>query len=257
MARSVHYYDSLEYKKAETNSPIPIPPAFVDPASLPPPTYALSSELSGFHTIHSVHSTESQPNFSFKDLLSSFLDTNENGNSATRARRNMPKLENQQLEIYQMLTITDFETDGKKIVEKIRTHEVFHGRKRVEYAVFRYDKEEVYGQTRMFFSIQYGSRIVNLCLAQRYTHVETAHATGLEVVKPALDQNYNGMFIAYANQIDRSVWIVPDFGSGKMNDNNLFNRYLVNTDADRFSWINTKGKTVKLPDRTYVKWTEE
>ena len=103
----------------------------------------------------------------------------------------------------------------------------------------------------------YHDKILDLCLAQWFTHASTPHPTGLEVVKPGLDQNYNGMFIAYVDQIDRSVWIVPDFSSEKNDTNNLYHQYLVNTDSDRFSWINSKGESTNLPDNVYVEWKND
>ena len=255
MTRSVHYYDALQYQMLDKHKSIPPPPTTLDPTTLPNPSYKLSSRLPGVRTVSSINN---EKRYSFTNLLKSFLDTSEEHHEATRSAAKMPFLDINEIEVYQTLTIEDYETDGRKIFEKIRTHEVFYKRERLEYAVIIYDDGvQEYGNVHMFFRALYKGEVLDLCLAQRYISVDEEHVTGLEVVRPAVESNYNGMFIAYIDQIDRSVSIRPNFKYGKLRGSDLYVQYLVHTDTDRFLFINSRGQLKELSDGTYKEWTIE
>ncbi|KAG2216809.1 hypothetical protein INT45_013821 [Circinella minor] len=252
MARTIHYYDALQHEMTEDYEAIPERSMYIDPVQLPDPSYTLSSRLRGCHTLKSINNKKP---FNFENLLKSFLDTYEEGHEATQYRRNMPSLNINEIEVYQTLNIIDYETDGQKVSETIRTHKVFYNRERMDYVIILYDDDvQVYGSVDMFFRIVYKGAILDLCLAQMYISIDQEHVTGLEIVRPALNSNYNGMFIAYVHQIDRGISIVKDFKYGKRSGSDLHYQYLVNTDTDRFSFINSKGRLKVFPDEMYQGW---
>ena len=72
----------------------------------------------------------------------------------------------------------------------------------------------------------------------------------MEVLKQALEYNYNGLFIADIRKIQHSISIVPDFSStlsmSTVLNTEVYDHYLLNHDADRTSWTLRKGATPSL-----------
>ena len=163
---------------------VPTPPAYLDPSTLPPPSYTLSSRLSGVHTVSSINA---KMTFNISSLLKSFLDIYKEQIESVWSEAKMASWDINEIEIYQTLTITDYEIDGLPITETIRTHEIFYNRKREDYVVLLYDDDvQVYCQVGMFFRVLYKGNILDLCLAQKYSSIEKEHITGLEIVRPSL-----------------------------------------------------------------------
>lgn len=180
-------------------------------------------------------------------------------------KQSMPFLDTKEIEIYRTLTIKDYDTDGMVIEDRIRTHEMFHGRPRKDHVIIDYgDVEKVYGQVQLLFKVVYLVDILELCLAQRFLPIDAPHNTGLEMVRPALESRYSGMIISFVHNIERSVWIVPDFATPKNNPASssqatrvslyFYERYLVNSDSDRFSFINSRGRISSLDKKEYIGW---
>jgi hypothetical protein len=149
---------------------------------------------------------------------------------------------------------------GLILQKKNRTHETFYGRKRKDYAAILYyddcnDGVCAYGCVYMFFRVLYKGRILDLCLAQKYGSIDREHPTGLEIIQPLLEQNYSGMFICYCSQIDRGIFIMSDFKLGRQERSNFYVQYLVNTDTDRYSFINSKGQLETLSNDEYEDWS--
>ncbi|KAI8137274.1 hypothetical protein BJV82DRAFT_674962 [Fennellomyces sp. T-0311] len=249
-------------RKYVPKSPLPEKATQIDPSVLET-TYRLSSNVNGMHTVSSINKLDICNYFSFGDLLSSFLDTYA-GHPSIRKQKDMLKLEpNSPVRVFKTLTINDYDTSGNPVQETLRTHESFHNRKRTEYGVFKdgaSEDVEVYGNVKMFFTVDFQHEQLRLCLAQRMRSLDTEHKTGLEVVTPAYNYNYKGAFISRIEDIKRSIWIIPDFDAYNIRSVDGYHSksaYLVNTDTDIHSWINSKGKIHDLADREYVDTTTQ
>ena len=109
--------------------------------------------------------------------------------------------------------------DGGCIEDKVRTHDAFHGRKRKDFAVFEFPEgHEGYGQVLMLFQAKYKSQSYDLALARRFCSLDEEHNTGLEVLSVGLEEDYKGLFVASVEQVQRSIHVVPDFGSNIFQD---------------------------------------
>ncbi|KAF7725130.1 hypothetical protein EC973_000382 [Apophysomyces ossiformis] len=181
-------------------------------------------------------------------LIRAYLDTNIEGRRATRRLSNMPSLD----------TSKDFDDDGVSLDDKIRADDSFHGQQRFDYAVFDLgDGQAFYGQVLLLFAAQYRKGTLYLCLARRFVVVDESHASGLRVLKPAVDHNFNGLFIEDVTKITRSVYIVPDFSSPMLATTQLYSRYLLNHDTDRYMWSTIEPWLPCLDDDQYIGWKED
>ncbi|KAI8139486.1 hypothetical protein BJV82DRAFT_716414 [Fennellomyces sp. T-0311] len=203
-------------------------------------------------------------------VIRSFLDVAIEKRFTSVAARNMPQLDDDNVKVYQTLTIMDNDTNGTIINDKIRTHDQFHGRERKDFAVFQSrnlrdpsDKYiyESYGQVLLLFQATYKGKEYDLVLARRYKSLNEVHKTGLEVLSPCLEENYKGLFVAQVNQVKRSIHVVPDFSTKTLpnpvlGSKNTYKKYLLNHDSDRFSWSSSNGKLPKLNETStdFVHW---
>ncbi|KAI8140200.1 hypothetical protein BJV82DRAFT_716024 [Fennellomyces sp. T-0311] len=205
--------------------------------------WILSSPEARIDTVEEI----SKKYHNFLTLLRAFLDVEIEGNPAATELRNWPSLDASIVEVFKTLTIEDFyESDGTPVDDKIRTHDLFFGRKRKDFALFDYgERPQKYGQVLMMFKCVYKGKILYLALAQEYVSLNEEHDTGLEVLAPALTYNYHGLFVAPITRIMRSISVLPDFSSTYTFSNPLgayaYGRYLLNHDADRASWTNKNG----------------
>ncbi|KAI8136521.1 hypothetical protein BJV82DRAFT_584469 [Fennellomyces sp. T-0311] len=204
-------------------------------------------------------------------ILRSFFHTTIDNNFARVALRNLPQLDDDTIKVYQTLIVEDCDTNGKVIIDKIRTHDQFHGRERKDFAVFEFpnikdrsDKEiyESYGQVLMVFRAKYRGREYDLVLARRYCPLGEAHKTGLEVISPDLDDTYKGLFISQIERVKRTIHVVPDYDSDAFVDpvlGSMYGKYLLNHDSDRFSWCNSRGRLPHINERSkeFVHWNKE
>ncbi|KAI8145393.1 hypothetical protein BJV82DRAFT_666652 [Fennellomyces sp. T-0311] len=203
-------------------------------------------------------------------VIRSFLDVAIEKRFTSVAARNTPQLDNDNIKVYQTLTIMDNDTNGIIINEKIRMHDQFHGRERKDFAVFQSrnlrdpsDKYiyESYGQVLLLFQATYEGKVYDLVLARRYKSLNEVHKTGLEVLSPCLEENYKGLFVTHVNQVKRSIHVVPNFSTKThpnpvLGSKNTYKKYLLNHDSDRFSWSNSDGKLPKLKESStdFVHW---
>ncbi|KAI8136615.1 hypothetical protein BJV82DRAFT_584381 [Fennellomyces sp. T-0311] len=204
-------------------------------------------------------------------IFRSFFHTTIDNNFARVALRNLPQLDDDTIKVYQTLIVEDCDSNGKVIIDKIRTHDQFHGRERKDFAVFEFpnikdrsDKEiyESYGQVLMVFRAKYRGREYDLVLARRYCPLGETHKTGLEVISPDLDDTYKGLFISQIERVKRTIHVVPDYDSDAFVDpvlGSMYGKYLLNHDSDRFSWCNSRGRLPHINERSkeFVHWNKE
>ena len=229
---------------------IPITPKSlaVDPSKFST-THTLTSRDPGHYTIDSIHnSLISAMQVNFKALISTSIDIIFESDFSKKKLKDMPRLDKDEVKVYRTLTIKDFDTSGKEIEDKILAHDVYHGNRRKDYFAFNLTasdgSDRGYAQAHMFLKVSYKQQEYSLCLAQRFTPKSTTHITGLEVVEPASNSSYRGMFLLPVEKIDRSIHIVPDFAT--RNDSGSYSRYLVNCDTDLHAWIHGRGKLPKV-----------
>lgn len=148
MANYIQFRDILFDDQG--SHPLPAKPTTVDPAGLIAKA-SLSSQINGHYTISSLHHSQICGNIDFRSLLLSYLDTYVEGKGATRRKKNMPVPDTEEIELYQVYIINDFDTDGNEVQEKVRAHYEFHGRPRKDFALLNYPSgEQIYGQVQTF-----------------------------------------------------------------------------------------------------------
>nr|WP_281512769.1 hypothetical protein [Mammaliicoccus vitulinus] len=123
MARHVETADAL-FDSNNDFSPLEPRTIFLDPSILES-THTLSSKALCFFTVNHMHNMLIKSiGLNFKALMSSFLDMTQ-GHRISRNLKRMPTLDCMEVEIYQALTIDDFDTSGKPISDKIMAHDQY------------------------------------------------------------------------------------------------------------------------------------
>ena len=121
MARHVETADAL-FDSNSDFSPLEPRANFLDPSILES-THTLSSKVPCFFTVNHMHNMLMKATrLNFKTLMSSFLDMTQ-GHLISRDLKRMPTLDCMEVEIYQALTIDDFDTSGKPISDKVMAHD--------------------------------------------------------------------------------------------------------------------------------------
>ncbi|KAI8137278.1 hypothetical protein BJV82DRAFT_674971 [Fennellomyces sp. T-0311] len=191
------------------------------------------------------------PNIS--SLARCCLHTMVKGKDQICGLRNMPEIQNSQVQAYQSLKLHGIDGVNHAAEVILRAHKKYHGFPRYDFAKF---KDGEIGQLLLFFSVKPIAteeyplpELVNLCLVRRVVLKDEPHASGFQVVKePDTERVYDNYLVLPVDDITHPVHIVPDFTTALngQGDGGVYEQYLLNHDADHHS--NTRGRLPLLED---------